>query len=295
MTWCSFCSTARSIETAYSSARDPTLPWGYWLREVDTPTRALIDENGQRWNSVRRAFWTGRLSMPAAPQQPGPTFLQPSGNDREMTEQMELMIAVLHVLARSITSQRAELANDVLNCSSVVSVHYMAWLAGHDLIRTGGSGFCLTDEGHAALLMLKATRPEELIDVEPGGAAMRLAGGPAMAHIANPAVDVGGARFVFESADIAKRPMITLLDRESTRGRMPTQKTIWSCAFNTPLERDRLFAWMCARSDRWQTWGVVAANAADGLTQHLLATYIASIDWTQPTGGELLLGIAHQS
>ena len=283
------CSTTKPIETAYSSGRDPSLPWGYWLREVDRPIRGLIDEGGRRWDSVRRAFWSGRLSMPMAPEHSGPTFRQPYGNDREMIQQMELMIAVLHVLTRSVSHQRTELANDVLDCSGIIGGHYMAWLSGHDLTRPDSDGLRLTDEGHAALLMLKATRPEELIDVEPGGAAMQLAGGPSMASIGNPAVDVAGVRFVFEIGDIARRPVITLLDRESARGRMPTRKTIWSCAFRTPLERDRMFAWMCARSDRWQAWGEVAANGADGLTQHLLATYIASVDWTQPCGVPLAI------
>lgn len=58
--------------------------------------------------------------------------------------------------------------------------------------------------------------------------------------------------------------------------------TLWSCAFSTPLERDRLFEWMCGRSDRWQAWGKMAGKGADGLTQHLLDIFIASVDWREP-------------
>lgn len=293
MTWCPHCSSAHPVKTDYSSRRDPDLPWGYWLREGGHGAD-LFDEDGRRWGSVRQAFWFGRLSMAE-----GPKSEHGYGNAaielRAIGAQLELMIAVMHVLVRNFISQKMELANDVLGASTIVSGHYMEWLMGHGLITHRppvNDTYVLTDEGRAVLTMLKVTRPEELIDVQPGSEAMTIAGGPDFAHIANPEIDLAGVRFVFERSTLARRAVIALVDREGMRGRMPMQQTVWSCAFSTPLERDRLFEWMCGRADRWQDWGAIANRNADGLTQHLLDIYISSVDWHEPQVGPQL-ALAH--
>ena len=43
--------------------RDPVLPWGQWflIDAEGDPLRQLIDENGDRWFSLRDALWTHRL------------------------------------------------------------------------------------------------------------------------------------------------------------------------------------------------------------------------------------------
>lgn len=46
---------------------DHELPWGYWLRLERPEGRPdlFVDPDGGEWNSLREAFWFGRLGMPA--------------------------------------------------------------------------------------------------------------------------------------------------------------------------------------------------------------------------------------
>lgn len=216
---------------------------------------------------------------------------QPRFHLQTANDQIEALIAMLTVHGREYGAHELEITNDVLGSSRVAARHYMTWMEGQRLIFNAlhnQGRYFLTDEGWCALLMLKATRPEELIDVEPGGDAVRLAGGPEMAGIANPEVNVAGARFWFTRDRLAGSEIISLIDREGKRGRMPMQKTVWSCAFGDAMQRDRMFEWLCVRSDRWQDWGAIAGRGADTLTQHLLDIYVASIDWRDPQERRLL-------
>lgn len=281
MTDCQFCQSKKPIETAYSQERDPDLPWGYWLRHSEEPRSMVVDRDGSRWSSVREAFWIGRMGMGDEPVRPGerPQFL--GGSTRLQDEQSDMLLSILLTSAGKVARAAPELTNDVLGYNRGMARHYMMWLQSRGLVveHTHYQGrWALTDEGWAVLLMLKATRPEDASG--PGSGREELAGGPDMADVANPAVDVSGARFVFERGALGGRPVITMIDRDGKRGRMPMQKTVWSCAFTTAVERDRLFAWMCARSDRWQDWG--DTGGGDALTQHLLDIYVSSIDWREP-------------
>lgn len=294
MSWCTFCKANQPVETGYSSGRDPDLPWGYWLRQVEAPRRLVVDRDGSEWGSVREAFWVGRMGMRDEAPKPDNQIKSQSTFNQWQDDQSELLLAVLLQSASPARRALSELAYDVFHSSRAVATHYRNWLKGHGLLvdRTFNEGrWALTDEGWAVLLMLKATRPEELAGIAPGDQEA-LAGGPDMAHVANPAVDVSGARFVFERGQLAGSPVITLIDRDGRRGRMPMQNTIWSCAFSASMERDRLFEWMCARSDRWQAWGEMGGG--DALTQHLLNIYIASVDWRSPQDGpQLRLAHSH--
>jgi len=44
--------------TPYEQRRNPNLPWGYWLTAVGEVDGwpPLIDDQGNRWDSVREAF-----------------------------------------------------------------------------------------------------------------------------------------------------------------------------------------------------------------------------------------------
>lgn len=260
-----------------------------------TAPHGVLDEHGAIWPSIRLAFWRGRLGMRqgVARESDAPVFRD---NEPWLEEQFEVLIAVLSVAARGFHTASRELSVDIFRNSAVFQHHYRNWLVGAGLLMMGpniSSNGVLTDEGWAALLMLKATRPNQLIDVEVGYGAIELAGGRAMAEIAHPAIDTRELAFLFEREDIASQACIVLIDRKSTRGRMPMRHTLWSASFGGKHERDRMFAWLCARSDRWDEWGKTAGRGADALSQHLLATYISSIDWREPNGGEHLLALTH--
>jgi hypothetical protein len=53
-----------SIATPYTQ-RNPNLPWGYWLTEIDglSVRERYRDEEGNLWSSVREYFWVVRLGM----------------------------------------------------------------------------------------------------------------------------------------------------------------------------------------------------------------------------------------
>ena len=50
-------------ERLYEERRNANLPFGYWLVVDDEEPPHLIDEQGQRWKSLRDYIWRGRLGM----------------------------------------------------------------------------------------------------------------------------------------------------------------------------------------------------------------------------------------
>jgi hypothetical protein len=280
--------------TEYSDTRDPDLPWGHWMQLLENGREGVRDEHGREWPSLRLALWSGRLGM-SDPTETKVAYSAFNTNWRWLDAQMEELQAYLAMAGRQGWQRREDVAS-----LTGASDHYRLWLRGNNLttpdVWNGPAGHYvrlnedrLTDEGWAVFLMLKATRPEELHGVLPGSDAFETAGGDAMAEIANPVVNVAGVRFLFERGKLARQPVISLLDRKAKAGRMPIARTIWSMAFDTVLDRDRMFAWMCQRSDLWQRWGGIAGGEADRLTQQLLAAYISSVDWREPQRDPLRL------
>lgn len=286
------------IVTAYSTKRDPDLPWGYWMRAVepgsvprqtDRPSFTMRgyegpgvrDEDGVVWPSVREACWTGLLGMKVV------------GGWQLMSELFDDMIAALTTSGRRMHAPDREIRID-MHRGSTMGRHYRLWLIGVGLIEDHQQYLGrdkLTDLGWAVLLMLKATRAQDRIGE---GEGVETAGGPDMQGFANPLVDVRGLTYVFERTEIAGSPMIRLIDRDGSVGRMPMETTIWSTAFPLALERDRMFAWLCVRSDRWEAWGKIAERGAEAFSAHILATYIASIDWREQQFAVVpVLQIAH--
>ena len=268
------------IRTAYSDQRDADLPWGYWMRMRPHRQHMMVEDHaGREWQSVREAFWCGRLGMSAFT------------TSRTMDQGCELLIAMLSVATRNTATGASEVGADAMHGNQAMAAFLESWSIASGLViakENNGRTSYISDEGWAVLLMLKATRPEELHGVTPGAKAVEIAGGPGLVEIANPSVDLSGARFVFERVDIVGQAGIQLVDRNGGRGRMPIHEVVWSLIM-PKLECDRLFAWMCARSDRWQAWGTMTERRdANALTQHLLATYIASVDWREGEEVEVL-------
>ena len=110
---------------------DPELPWGNWLRgeHIDGETVFVDEETGERWASLRAAFWNGRLGM--------------SNYNREPPhELLETMHAVLVATVRRKPTFY-EQAHDLFESSRLYLCLFHLWLAKEGLIE-------LAENGHGA-------------------------------------------------------------------------------------------------------------------------------------------------
>lgn len=244
------------------------LPWGWWLRAGE---RALEDEDGRTWRTVRDAFWQGRLDFPAI------HFAE---------EQHELLLRVLTGIdARWLAGDESK--HDLFGGDMMFWRFYQCWLASIGLLETGGRASALeaplSAEGRSIMLMLQATRQPEWEDVPLADVVEAIAS--ARADAASEAREralgafereVGLRRHVFARERVGRQHLITLTGI-STATRMPTRRVMWSQAFADERHRDDLFAWLAQRVDRWDDWGRLAYHSgADGLTAHLLTLVIAT-------------------
>ncbi|MBB5700001.1 hypothetical protein [Sphingomonas yantingensis] len=258
------------ILTDYCRERDPDLPWGYWLR-VKPQLSGVFDEQDRRWASVRDALWEGRFG-----------FAKAAVKAFQYDAQFDMIHTVLAAHGRGQSPSIFELAREVMGDEGGFGAsHYIAWLVSQRLLAThgepatfGSATIRLTDEGLAVMRMIRATRPPAATS------APRIKGRSEMAAPsdppdgANPHIDLGELRYVVECEDVARDAAVVLIDRHPNAGRMPTQETIWSMTFARRDERDAFFAWMLARSDRWESWGEMAYYEGR-LSAHLLASMFA--------------------
>lgn len=262
------------VHPPYEERRNPNLPWGYWIviDAADPELPPLVDEYGQRWRSLREALWVDRLGMTG------------SGRFGSMDEgQVEFLLAVLAMIDRNVIAT-AGVVKDMFNDNWLTTAHYAAWLAGHRLIKPAQTlvDARLTAEGRAILVMLASTRPLDreahpvgLTDLhpfarlrhEPDQSAMEEAIRAAEAALTKDVV-----RFLRK--DTAGRPAIVLVGAADAR--LPMAETHWSMIFAESCQRDRLYIWLLAQSDRWRDWLQIARTQRPGaLTEHLLALFVA--------------------
>lgn len=57
----------------------------------------------------------------------------------------------------------------------------------------------------------------------------------------------------------ADRPGVKLMDVQ-IGSNVPLTRVLWSMSFPDDHARDRLFAWLAHRVDRWEEWGELAAR-----------------------------------
>lgn len=262
-------------------AYSPELPWGCWMRT--TVGRggdvAVIDEQGRNWESLRHAFWAGRLRMSRS-------------NRHVMGEQLELMLAVLASLHRGIVAVD-EAVHSLFASDHVYQRFWMHWAYSEGLLQGGFRSdpldSKLSAEGIAVLRMLAATRPIELNAVPIGRAAVEFLGEPGTPGECD--------RARFEAAEASARLLPLVVVRETAFGGtglsmlyrnpedvIPVARTIWSAQFPDRRLRDRAFLWMADRSDRWTAWGeLVLRQGAPALTQHLMTLLFAGPSDQQPT------------
>jgi hypothetical protein len=77
-------------------------------------------------------------------------------------------------------------------------------------------------------------------------------------------------RYRFVREPVASKPGIKLIGFEMGNN-IPLTRVLWTLSFPDDYARDRLFAWISHRLDRWQFWGELAAkHGSRGLSEHLL-------------------------
>lgn len=249
------------------------LPWGWWLRAAGS---VLEDEYGRRWNSVRDAYWRGRLG-----------FHRSNFTD----EQQELLFRALCAIdgRGGIGSGRAgvERKGDLFSGDMLFAHFHQSWMASVGLLdmehRDHAFEAPLSAEGRAVMLMLAATRQPDwegvpLRDiVEAVAATARGEPGELRERVLERFErQVGLRRHVFARERVGRSNLVTLTGI-ATGARMPTRRVMWSQAFADVDARDDLFAWFAQRVDCWDAWGEMAyRKGADAVTSHLLMLIITA-------------------
>lgn len=249
---------------------DPELPWGCWLRIEPgdgTPAEFVDDATGERWGTIREAFWYGRMGMPRGADVP--------------QAKLEFLHGVLAQWARR-RPESAERTTDMFTGCGQFSSWYMAWLTREGLI-AGRDG--LTAEGWAVLHMLMGTRPQDVRNDRPGRATVaqlvELGLGPEerearLARVEQAALKWGVG---FRRTKIGAWPHVILVKRGE--GEVPVLETSWSLRFENEEQRDAFYEWLCVRLDRWPAWAEMAGRSRHPeLTQHLLMVLAISATHT---------------
>lgn len=259
----------------YEDIRNPALPWGYWLHADGAPAgRTLVDEEGRRWDTVRQAFWVGRLGMPAS---------------LMMEEHLERLMAHLAATSRRVVHVD-EGAHDLFGGEQDFQRFYMTWVYAQGL--TGGDppfGTGISAEGHAALVMLASTRPSQVRSMPVGGDAIASLAPSKDSDAETEAwldrVEALATKlpFRFERRELWRKPAVALIG-DGLGEVVPLRRTLWMQSFTDNATRDRFHVWLAHRLDRWEAWGRMAfERGAPILTQHFLAMVMTAPD--DPEGG----------
>lgn len=242
----------------YATKRHPDLPWGYWAR-VDPAIHGVIDENGNVWASLRHYFWMHRLSMPGKGICP-------------VDRGCDVLLAVLHAKMNRMVGYE-EWVTDLFGESWEGQRHYMSWLYGQGLMADSD----VTVEGEAAARMLAATRPLDAPDLAPLEFPVSWKGldrgitRERREQIMAVQEAMGRAlRYRFVREPVADMPGIKLIGFELGNN-IPLTRVLWTLTFPDDHARDRLFAFIADRLDRWQAWGEMAAiEGSRAFSEHLL-------------------------
>ena len=249
-------------EIPYEQRRNPNLPFGYWCIADPEDYPHLVDEFGRRWPSLRDYIWCSRLQMAR-------------GSNWEFTAMTEFLLAVLAAIDRRVMYIE-EQVNDLFAGAWDVARHYSAWLEGH-MLAEGLTGD-LTPEGRAILVALASTRGAEAAPIPIGLPTIApwrgLDGGDTREERERVfkvnetfARDLPG-RFVRER--INGDPGIKLVGAP-TGANIPLGRVLWTMTFADEYARDRLFAWLVHRLDRWEAWAEMAnKHGAQAFTEHIL-------------------------
>jgi hypothetical protein len=245
----------------YTAKRNPNLPWGYWL-VASEDGEALYDEDGNAWDSVRDYLWTHRLRMGRHPA-------------NAVEAQLEFLLAILVAIDRRVVKTE-ESVRDIFHGHWHLQAFYAHWLEGVGLA-SNNRVESLTQEGRAVLVMLASTRS--------AGSAPLPIGLPALTP--RMGLDRGETRderervlasqeafardlpYRFVREAIADRPGIKLMGVQ-IGSNIPLTRILWSMSFPDDHARDRMFAWLAHRIDRWEEWGELSARKGARVLSELL-------------------------
>ena len=254
----------------YEDLRNPALPWGYWLHaDGAAHGGSLVDEHGRRWNTVREAFWVGRLEMP---------------DSLIVEEQLERLMSYLAAISRRVVHV-AESAHDLFEGEHDFERFYRIWVYSQGM--TGGAppfGTGISVEGHAVLVMLAATRPSQVRGIPVGSEAIATLA-PSTASDAETSAWLNRVEeiaeklpFRFERRELWRKPAVALVG-DGLGEAVPLRRTLWMQSFSDQSSRDRFHVWLAHRLDRWEAWGDMAyERGGPVLTQHLLAMIMTAPD-----------------
>lgn len=272
---------------------DPELPWGYWLRMIDTPrgTR-FVDKAGKQWTSIRDVFWCSRLNF------------RPAGEPFK-AEVLELLLSVLVSKARDDDDDRSD---ELYGNNQLFKTTFELWLEREGLFgsangRTSSSRegaslewsvaagmpryrmaseIGLTAEGLSVALMLGATRPQSVRAMRPTHLSVRkllnLGIGPHPAEARMREVEVATANLpaCFRRREIGGKHAI-VLEKRDVEAPVPVIRTVWTQTFIDERSRNDLFEWLCKYLDRWESWATLAwGDSGSALTSHLLSLVVSS-------------------
>ena len=246
--------------------RHPDLPWGYWLTSIgeEAGEPPLVDEDGNQWPSVRRAFWEGRLGLP---------YYHP----RLMNDCLEFLLTYLAIKDGRFV-QREERIQDIFQGETHPEQWFEAFLEGAGI--TKGSVGGPTSEGDAVLLMLIATRSHEDAKEGEGLDWIEATRGLARGQEREAAADMveereqAASRMAhrFATDTIDGKPVIKLIGLHVTT-EIPIRSTLWTMSWETgdAYARDRFYLWLLKRIDRWDVWSeMVTGKGTRALTEHLM-------------------------
>ena len=253
----------------YENLRNPNLPWGYWCLNDPAGDPPLVDETGRRWQSLREYLWVGRLGMDP-------------GTGLDLDRHCEFLLAVLAALDRR-TVPIEEFTTDFFRGYWDLARHYESWLKGQGV--SGGLEAPLTPEGRAILVTLASTRAPEHVPIPIGLPIIDNWQGFNLGTTKEErerifkqsedfALELSG-RFV--RAYILDKPGIKLIGMPDGNN-IPLSRVLWSLTFPDEYARDRLFAWLVQRLDRWEAWTQMAREkGARMLSEHFLRLRFANL------------------
>ncbi|KPF64255.1 hypothetical protein IP79_05835 [Porphyrobacter sp. AAP60] len=226
---------------------------------MDPDVDGLIDEEGGVWPSLRHYFWVHRLGMPGS-------------GIGSVDRGCDVLLSVLHAeMNRTVGYE--EWVLDLFGESWEGGRHYKSWLYGQGLLDNSH----VTIEGEAAVRMLAATRPVDAPDIAPIDFAASWNGldrgitRERREQVMEMREAMGRAlRYRFVREPVAGKPGLKLIGFEMGNN-IPLTRVLWTIAFPDDYARDRLFAWLADRLDRWQFWGEMAAvEGSRAFSEHLL-------------------------
>ena len=251
-------------QSRYGDHRHPDLPWGYWLVSgANVPGQApLIDEDGTEWDSVRDAFWSGRLGLPET---------------RFDDLILDFMASYMAITDGRFVA-REERVFDIFEGDRHVAALYHVFLEAAGLVERNSGR--LTSEGRAILLMLIATRTQNDARDEVGMdwiVANRTVAGwqerKAAAELVDRREQVA-ARLLhrFATDEIDGKPAVKLIGLRITK-EIPVRSTLWTMTWDggDRFARDRFYLWLLERIDRWDDWSeMVTDKGARALSEHFM-------------------------